>query len=292
MNNIPCTLIPRNETQYQHISSTLVREGSSEKYAEYMPANVAHIYHHPYTSGLSEMKIGNWIIDNEFVRELITQDDATDYAGRVKLWNEYVPQDIIKSPRFIKQNGRRVHISLFKNYKTMMDYILEDHEDLDLLMELFVKKLRQIHNCGHPLQILHGDMNPTNVIVFKNICEPKVQCALEHSVSVKRLMKSRPLVGTSTYSFGIVDFDKVKTISSDQLDLHLREWYQLFGSIRFFTVRHGIDFPNQRIAEWIKTLSKYYFLQKDFTYEEHKKWVNEWKMNDIVSNEVILNLLG
>jgi nicotinic acid mononucleotide adenylyltransferase len=248
INNIPCVIIPIENTKYQHLSSTLIKELWNDKSSieNLVPREIIP-WCMPVSLGLSNKKKKNYIYENMFVKEFFKEEEANEYINKVNLWKNHISNDIIISPDIIKKDNSEVYMTFYKG-KTLMEYICEkDFEKVNSLMEIVAKKFNDIHNYINNSEdmIIHGEINPNNLIILDN----------------------NELV--------IIDFEETTKI--DNNTLLLKEYYKFWSSIIFFSKLYGVYIPYGDISKWIETFNSYYNFREKFNEDNHNEWINKYK---------------
>jgi tRNA A-37 threonylcarbamoyl transferase component Bud32/nicotinic acid mononucleotide adenylyltransferase len=238
--NVPCRFIGLEKTKYQNLSSTDIRNGKVAL-KNVLPKEILKHYfgYNPKKLGFS--KDQNWIENDCFVKQIISKKLFLKRVEKINLWQKYVPQDIIKSPKIIKVDRiqSKVHLEYLKDFKTLWN--MTNNQNIEKYLIKFFKVLSTIHNLDIP--IVHGDMNPSNI-----------------------------LCNTKSIQLAICDFGKTRRKTS-KLD-NLREWYQFWGSVEYFSCLYGTT--KKKIDYWKKLGDQYYTYQYDFDKKQHEQVKQIW----------------
>jgi nicotinic acid mononucleotide adenylyltransferase len=251
INNIPCVIIPIENTKYQHLSSTLIKTLWYDKknIKDLVPTEIIP-WCSPVSLGLSNKKKRNYISDDMFIKEFFNEEDANKYINKVNLWKNHISNDIIISPNFIKKDNSEVYMTFYKG-KTLMESICEkDFEKVNSLMIIVATKINDIHNTinnNSEDMIIHGEINPNNLIL-----------------------------GNGNNELIIIDFEETTQINDNTL--LLKEYYKFWSSIIFFSKLYGVHIPYEDISKWIVTFNRNYDFKEKFNEDIHNKWINKYKL--------------
>lgn len=250
---IPCRLVRHNETKRQYISSSKIRDGSL-KLVNAIPKAILAYYsgHNQRKLGFSNHVVDTWIeeeLEGEyFVKELCSEEFIDEIVEPMKEWCKNVPDDIVRSPKFIKSDGSKIYITLLKDHVTLWDMMINDHPKTNIYMIEFFKRLNNLHSSGLPIS--HGDINPSNVM-----CD----------------------MSSSTPSIALCDFDKIKPNNKEApIDTNLREWYQFWASIKYFSNIYGVQIPENRVNLWKELGQTHYKYQFRFSEGQRRDAEQVW----------------
>ena len=252
-------VIGLDKTKYQHISSSDIRNLNIElKNAlpieileVYIPNQIlTHLSDVPLVPMGFDKDVKNNLIDGKyFIKEMKTEESLNKIIKNNNLWKKYVTYDIVRSPKIIKIDklNLKIYLEYVDNYITLWDMIIIDHPKIEIYMIEFLKILNNLHHMDLP--IIHGDMNPSNIL-----CN----------------------VNDSTY-LEIVILDFGKTCKSGSYYRNLREWYQFWSSITYFSKLYGVEISHDKIKKWKKLGKIYYTYQYNFNNNQKNQIKNIWK---------------
>lgn len=242
---IPYEYISLAQTQHQHISSTLIR---TTRNPEFLPTPLRseialHYIFKPSTDTFQTLNrnvSAHRIEDGTFVKTFTTPDFMRIYCENSQLWN-LIPNNPFLASRVMKTEGLEMFETLIPAHQTIFQLLQTDQAET--VMKRFFIYLNHLHQMmlDRGQFVAHGDLSVTNVLVLEND------------------------------DLALIDYDKVHL--APMLDEMLREYNQFLGSIKFYSLRHGLPYDLDR---WRTLGDTYYRVQYRFSSSTRQHWIDYW----------------